>query len=131
MNEANPSDASATDGMVVHTRARALLEWLLPQVAKFPREHRHTLARHVCELAMGTHDALVAARHLDDGARAEALREADIRLDLLRQYLQLAWRWHWLSAGQYQHVSGLTEELGRLIGGWRRSAAAKRRAAPG
>lgn len=116
--------------MVVHTRARGLLEWLVPQAAKFPREHRHTLARHICDLAMNVHDALVAARHLDAAGRAMALRDADIHLDQLRQYLQLAWRWQWLSQGQYEHVSRLTEELGRLIGGWRRGAA-KRRAAPG
>jgi hypothetical protein len=111
--------------MVVHTRARALLEWLAPQVAKWPREHRHTLARHTCELAMLVHDALVAARHLDSAGRSQALRDADIGLDQLRQYLQLAWRWQWLSHGQYRHVSELTDELGRLVGGWRRGAARK------
>lgn len=107
--------------MVVHTRARELLEWLLPHAARFPHEHRHTLARHVAELSLGVHDALIAARHLDSGARAHALRDADIQLDQLRQYLHLAWRWQWLSNGKFQHVSGLTDELGRLIGGWRRA----------
>jgi hypothetical protein len=117
--------------MVVHTRARALLEWLVPHVAQWPREHRHTLARHTCELAMQLHDTLVAARHLDAPTRALALRDADITLDQLRQYLQLAWRWQWLSAGQYQHASQLTSELGRLVGGWRRTLPQKKEAAPG
>ena len=115
---------------MVHTRARALLEWLVPHTTCWPREHRHTLARHTCDLAMGLHDALVAARHLDPATRALALRDADIGLDQLRQYLQLAWRWHWLSDGQYRHVCELTEELGRLVGGWRR-AAARKGATPG
>ena len=106
---------------MVHSRARDLLEWLLPHTARFPREHRHTLARHVAVLALGIHDALIAARHLDGNHRAAALLDADIQLDQLRQHLHLAWRWHWLSDGQFQHVSGLTEELGRLIGGWRRA----------
>jgi hypothetical protein len=111
--------------MVVHTRARALLAWLVPHVAAWPREHRHTLARHTCELAMTLHDALVAARHLDPAGRALALRDADIHLDQLRQYLQLAWQWQWISHGQYRHVSGLTDELGRLVGGWRRAGSRK------
>jgi hypothetical protein len=98
---------------VVHTRARELLEWLLPHTARFPREHRHTLTRHVAQLSLGVHDALVAARHHDAAGRAHALRDADIMLDQLRQHLHLAWR--------LQHVSGLTDELGRLIGGWRRA----------
>lgn len=107
--------------MVVHGRARALLAWLLPHTAKFPLEHRHTVTRHIAMLAIGVHDALVAARHLDPQGRALALRDADILLDPLRQHLQLAWEWHWLSDGQYQHVSAMTAELGRLIGGWRRA----------
>ena len=49
-------------------------------------------------------------------------READIRLDQLRQYLQLAWQWKWMSDGQYQHACRLTAELGRLVGGWLRRA---------
>lgn len=107
--------------MVVHTRARELLGWLLPHTAKWPREQRHTVTQHVATLAMQTHDALIAARHGTPAQRAASLREADIRLDQLRQYLQLAWHWQWLGDGPYQHVSTLTSELGRLIGGWRRA----------
>ena len=106
--------------MVVHTRARELLAWLLPHLATWPREQRHTVSRHAAELTMQLHDALVAARHLPPAPRALALRDADILLDQLRQYLNLAWQWHWLSNGQFEHVSRLTAELGRLIGGWRR-----------
>lgn len=109
--------------LVAHTRARELLEWLLPAATRFPREQRHTTTEHLCRLAMRTHDALIAARHADVAGRGVALREADTALDQLRQYLHLAWKWQWLSDGQFRHVSGLTEELGRLIGGWRRSAA--------
>jgi 23S rRNA-intervening sequence protein len=109
--------------MVVHTKARALLEWLVPHTAHFPREHRHTVTRHICELTLAVHDLLVAARHLTPPARAQVLCDADISLDQLRQYLHLAWRWQWLNDGQFQHVSGLTDELGKLIGGWRRAGA--------
>ena len=106
--------------MVIHTRARDLLEWLLPRLAQCPREHRHGVARHMAELVMRLHDVLVAARHVSANERAGLLLEADITLDQLRQYLHLAWRWHWLSEGQWAHVSELTGHIGRLLGGWRR-----------
>ena len=115
--------AASTANLAVHTRARQLLEWLVPQLARFPREHRHTLTRHMAELSMRVHDALVAARHLHAGDRTQALLEADLALDQLRQYLHLAWRWQWFNDGQFQHASRLTDEVGRLIGGWRRSLA--------
>jgi hypothetical protein len=108
--------------MVVHTRARELLAWLVPHTASWPRVHRHGVTEHVVFLTLGAHDALIAARHGTPAQRGESLRQADIRLDQLRQHLQLAWQWRWMSDGQYQHVCRLTAELGRLIGGWRRSA---------
>lgn len=129
VNRASPEQApphtaeSGDASMVVHTRARDLLEWLVPHVAKWPREQRHTVTRHVSDLAMQVLDALVAARHLPPAQRASSLREADIRLDQLRQYLQMAWQWGWMAGNQYEHVSRLTVELGRLIGGWRRAVA--------
>lgn len=38
----------------------------------------------------------------------------------LRLYLRLAHHWNWLSDGQYQHVSAMVAEIGRLLGGWLR-----------
>jgi len=32
--------------------------------------------------------------------------------------LRVAHRWHWLTDGQYEHVSRLVAEIGRLLGGW-------------
>ena len=44
--------------------------------------------------------------------------EADAALNTQRLYLRLAHRWHWLSDGQYEHVSKMVAEIGRLLGGW-------------
>lgn len=35
-------------------------------------------------------------------------------------------RSHWLSDGQYEHVSRMVAEIGRLLGGWMRQSAAER-----
>ncbi len=53
-------------------------------------------------------------------ARARALQRADVALQSLRVYLRLINRWAWLKDGQYEHVSRITAEIGRLLGGWRR-----------
>jgi len=39
-------------------------------------------------------------------------------LGKVRVYLRLAHEWGWLSPGQYRHISRMTEEIGRLLGGW-------------
>ncbi|MDZ7812230.1 MAG: four helix bundle protein [Ideonella sp.] len=119
-----PQDhAPLANDMVIHTKARDLLAWLLPHVAQWPKEHRFGVGQHVGAVAMRVQDALVAARHLRAALKAEALLEADIALDQLRQYLHLAWQCRWMSEGQYLHACGLTDEIGRLLGGWRQRSA--------
>jgi hypothetical protein len=50
--------------------------------------------------------------------------DLDAALGRLRLYLRLAHHWHWLNDGQYQHVSSMLAEVGRLLGGWLKQAAA-------
>ena len=40
-------------------------------------------------------------------------------------YLRLSHQWHWLSDGQYKHVSTMVAEVGRLLGGWKRQTAGR------
>jgi hypothetical protein len=42
----------------------------------------------------------------------------DAALNRLRLYLRMAHQWCWLSIGQYEHVSRMVTEIGRLLGGW-------------
>ena len=50
--------------------------------------------------------------------RLAHLLDADAHLNKLRLYLRLAQQWAWLTAGQYEHVSKMVAEVGRLLGGW-------------
>jgi hypothetical protein len=43
-------------------------------------------------------------------------------LTKLRLYLRLAHRWQWLNDGQYEHVSRMVAEVGKLLGGWVKSS---------
>ena len=43
---------------------------------------------------------------------------ADAQLGKIRLYLRLAHEWQWLSSGQYEHVSRMVAEIGKLLGGW-------------
>ena len=50
--------------------------------------------------------------------RLRHLRQADVHLQKARVYLRLIYQWGWLSVGQYEHVSRMVAEIGRLLGGW-------------
>jgi hypothetical protein len=106
------------DEMIILTRTFDLLAWLLPKLERFPRFYRLTITQRVMDAALDFQELLFEAQSQGGSTRQRHLRQADAALNKLRLYLRLAYRWHWLNDGQYQHVSTLVAELGRLLGGW-------------
>jgi len=102
----------------VFTRCYDLLAWLLPRAEKFPRAFRFTVTQRLIDAALDLQEALSEAQSQRAAPRLNALREADAALNHLRIYLRLAHDWRWLNAGQYEHVSTIVAEIGRLLGGW-------------
>ncbi len=108
----------AQQEMPIFSRTFDLLTWLLPVTNHFPRAHRHTFTHRLLAAAFELRERLEEANLRRGRARTERLHRADEALARLRLYLRLAVQWHWLSAGQYQHVAKMTTEVGRLLGGW-------------
>lgn len=106
------------EDMVIFTQAFDLLDWLLPKMERFPRPFRSTVTQRMMDAALDFQEALFEAKSQGGSTRQKHLRQADAALNRLRLYLRLAHRWHWLSDGQYQHVSSIVAQLGRLLGGW-------------
>ena len=106
------------DPTPIFTRTFDFLTWLLPVTNHFPTAHRHTFTRRLLDAAFELREQLEAANHRRGAKRLACLNAADEALDKVRTYLRLAAGWQWLSAGQYQHVSGMVFEIGNLLGGW-------------
>lgn len=93
-----------------------LMVWLIPNTLKFPKSQRGVLARQLQSELFRIQECLVEA-----GASQHplpSLKEADKSLVCLRTYLRLSRDLKLLSPGQYEHVSKLVAEVGRLLGGW-------------
>ena len=112
------------EDLVLLTRLFDLLAWLLPKAERFPRPYRSTVTQRLMDAALDCQEAVFAAQTLRGARRQAALAEADAALNRLRLYLRLAHQWRWLSDGQYEHVSERVAEVGRLLGGWIKQAAA-------
>ena len=106
--------------MPIFTRTYDLLTWLLPATNHFPRAHRHTVTRRLLDAAFDLRERLEEANLRHGSARMERLTLADEALARVRVYLRLVTRFGWLSAGQYEHVVTMVNEIGRLLGGWQR-----------
>lgn len=106
--------------MPIFTRTFDLLTWLLPATNHFPRAHRHTLSQRLLDAAFDLRERLEEANLRQGAERLDRLGRADEALARVRLYVRLCFRWGWLTAGQYEHVAGLTTEVGKLLGGWRK-----------
>ena len=111
---------------LILNRTLDLLGWLLPHTERFPRPFQHTLTRRLADAALDFQEALFDAQSQGGTTRKKHLREADAALNKLRLYLRLVHRLRWLNDGQYQHVSAMVAELGRLLGSWIKTENAKK-----
>ena len=106
------------DEMVIFVRAFDFISWLIPRTMQFPRSQRFVVTKRLQDAALDFHERLVEVNNCRGGERLERLRQAEAALDKVRHYLRLSVRWEWLTKGQYEHVSQMVAELGRLLGGW-------------
>ncbi len=106
------------DELVLLSRLFDLLAWLLPKAERFPRVYRHTVTQRLMNAALDCQEAVFAAQSGRDARRRLALEEADAALNRLRLYLRLTHKWRWLNDGQFEHVSMMVAEAGKLLGGW-------------
>ncbi len=106
------------DPMVIFVRTFDLLTWLLPHAEKFPKAQRFIVTQRLLNAALNFQEALFDANAQTGRRRLEVLEKADAELGKLRLYLRLVFQWQWFSEGQYQHISAMIAEIGRLLGGW-------------
>ncbi|MFQ5401195.1 MAG: diversity-generating retroelement protein Avd [Anaerolineae bacterium] len=106
--------------MPIFSRTFDFLTWLLPVTNHFPRAHRFTVTQRLLDAAFDLSERLEEANMRRGRARLERLNLADEALAKVRHYLRLAHRWHWLNPGQYEHAARMVDEIGRLLGGWKK-----------
>jgi hypothetical protein len=104
--------------MVIFTRTTDLLEWTIKRSEKFPAAQRFVTTKRLQDALFDFTEALYDANAHQGRERLAYLRQADADLNKVRLYLRLVHKWGWLTSGQYQHVSKMVAEVGRLLGGW-------------
>jgi hypothetical protein len=106
----------------IFSRTYDLLLWLIPQAQKFPRAHRFGVGERVVRLALDFQEMIIAAGLSTGEKRRERLMEADIQLAKLRNLARLCKDMELVTIGQYEHAAKMLVEIGRLLGGWLKTA---------
>jgi hypothetical protein len=108
----------------IFSRCHDLLRWLVQAASRFPRDQRFVLAQRLLSKGFELEDALVAAS-IDRNHVESHLTRADVALTGLRRTLHLCNDLGYLSDRRYGHVTAMVAEVGRLLGGWRKSLQAR------
>jgi hypothetical protein len=98
------------------------LLWLIPLTLKFPKSQRFLLAERLGKMALAFYDLILDAV-MEPEHQDERLDAADKLLTKIRLYVRLSYDLHCISPGQFQHAARQMDEIGRLIGGWKRKRA--------
>jgi 23S rRNA-intervening sequence protein len=99
-----------------------LLNWLMPTIARFPREQRFLLGDRIQSTALDVLEALIEATYTRD--RRGHLARANLGLEKLRFFFRLAHEQGHLDARRYEHAARQVNEVGRLVGGWAKASVA-------
>jgi hypothetical protein len=99
-------------------KAYGLALWLIAKVGTIPRAHRFTLGDRVYSQSLDLVTALTRATFSRDKSRA--LEAASDYVNSLRILLRLAKDVRLFSFDSYTYATGLLDEIGRMVGGWRK-----------
>jgi hypothetical protein len=95
------------------------LDWILDTAERFPKSVRFSLAGRIADLSLDVMEGIVEAIYSKQ--RRHILDRCNLYIEKLRVLFRISHRRRYISMGQYEHVSGLLDEAGRMIGGWRKA----------
>ena len=109
-----------TSTPVIALRMETLLQWVAERVTKFPRDHKFTVGDRLIETCLDVAGHLVEASYRrDKGGDLSAASRGLVRARVL---MRLARGLRCVSETQHLHFAKESDEVGRMLGGWIRSA---------
>jgi hypothetical protein len=112
------TSAARQTGPSLEAMYRFLL-WLVPAVEKFPRSQKFLLGDRLQSTALDVLELLVEATYTRN--RATMLARANMGIEKLRILVRLATELKHFDHKRYEHAARSLDDVGRLIGGWRKA----------
>jgi len=98
-------------------------KWLLQKVGKFPRDQRLLLGRRLMHKSLDVQDELVAVALMGKGEeKARLLADISLAVEQLRYLLRLACDSRCMSRNSWYFCVKKLMEIGKMLGGWMKSA---------
>ena len=86
----------------------------------FPKVERFGIGQKIEQSFLATLELTFAAAYLPPDQKIVLLGKTISRLDVLKFFTQLAWESKLVQTDKYADLSKRLEEIGRMLGGWRK-----------
>ncbi len=97
-----------------------IVPWIMARTERFPKNLRYSLAQKIDNICLEILELIVQAIYSQ--AKREPLSKVNLKLDVLRALIQMAFKMRHLSESQYAYISRELLESGKMVGGWFKSA---------
>ncbi len=98
------------------------LAWAAPVVEGFPRGLKFMLGDRIAQTGLDALERLIEATY--DRERARPLQAANLAIEKLRHLFRLAFTLHCIDERRYEHAARQLDDIGRLIGAWKKTSVA-------
>jgi hypothetical protein len=95
-----------------------LMVWIIPKLAKFPRDQRFLLADKIQTLLCEVLEDLLFSSYSKPALAAARLKETNMKLEKLRYYFRLSKDLTYLPLKSHHYIATKLNEIGVQIGGW-------------
>lgn len=100
----------------VYVKWIEVVSWLLGRTLRFPKNYRYSLAQKIDNLCLEILELIVQTIYSQ--SKREPLSKINLKLDVLRSLLQIAFRMKLFGENQYEFISRELMEIGKMVGGW-------------
>lgn len=97
--------------------------WLLPKVESFPKSYRFTVGDRLTSNGLDMLTSIVNAAYSQK--KESQLRDASDHVNAIRYLLRLSKDLKLMSVDSYGFSAERLDEIGRMLGGWRKSLPAR------
>jgi 23S rRNA-intervening sequence protein len=102
----------------------------LPLHRNFPKVERFGLGQKIENSFLDLLELTFASIYLVSEKKVLMLARSISKLDSLKFFMQLAWESKLISTEKYANISKDLEEIGRMLGGWRKGLLEKQKTLP-
>ena len=90
-------------------------------IKKYPKGDRYSLGEKTKEAILGLISAIIKAGYAKKEWKASHIEQASICLELIKIFLRLGYDTRCLTEKQHLSFQEQAQEIGRMLGGWKRS----------